>query len=117
MYSPKMKKDLIPILYKLAKREGIPMTKLVDEMLRSEIAKRAGQIHQIKNEDVPVQRWKLIEMMIIGEYRRLLLRLYGIINFMNCLIRERLSRSSQSWILIQKYFFVGLLILIPNIYG
>ena len=46
MYSPKIKKDLIPILYKIAKQEMKPMTALVDEMLREEIAKRNGQINQ-----------------------------------------------------------------------
>jgi flagellar motor switch protein FliG len=55
MYSPKIKDELIPILYKMAKQEGIPMTKLVDEMLRAEIAKRAGQIHQVNNEAVSVR--------------------------------------------------------------
>ncbi len=54
MYSPKIKENLIPILYKLAKQEQKPMTKLVNEMLRAEIAKRNGQIHQINNETVPV---------------------------------------------------------------
>ena len=54
MYSPKIKEDLIPILYKLATREQKPMTKLVDEMLRTEIAKRNGHIHQINNETAPV---------------------------------------------------------------
>jgi len=39
MYSPKIKEDLISILYKLAKQEGKPMT--------------AGQIHQINNETAP----------------------------------------------------------------
>ena len=46
MYSPKIKEDLIPILYKLAKLEGKPMTALIDEMLRAEIAKRNGQVNQ-----------------------------------------------------------------------
>ena len=53
MYSPKVKEDLIPILYKLAKKEGKPMTALIDQMLRAEIAKRNGQIHQINNEIAP----------------------------------------------------------------
>ncbi len=43
MYSPKIDEDLIPILYKLAKREGKTMTRLVDEMLRAEIEKRNTQ--------------------------------------------------------------------------
>ena len=53
MYSPKIKEDLISILYKLAKQEGKPMTALIDEMIRAEIAKRNGQIHQINNETAP----------------------------------------------------------------
>ena len=54
MYSPKIKENLIPILYKLAKQEQKPMTKLVDEMLRAEIAKRNGQVHQKNNETTSV---------------------------------------------------------------
>jgi len=34
MYSPKIKEDLIPKLYRRAKAEGIPMTKLVDQIIR-----------------------------------------------------------------------------------
>ena len=44
MYSPKVKEDLIPILSKLARQEQKPMTVLVDEMIRSEIANRNGQV-------------------------------------------------------------------------
>ena len=43
MYSPKINKDLIPILYKLAKREHTPMTRLVDEILREGIERRTDQ--------------------------------------------------------------------------
>ena len=50
MYSPKIKEDLIPILYKLAKQEGKPMTALIDQMLRAEIAKRNGQVDSINDE-------------------------------------------------------------------
>ena len=52
MYSPKIKIDLIPILYKLAKQEEKPMTALVDEMLRAEIAGRNGQLNQKGDEGV-----------------------------------------------------------------
>ena len=52
MYSPKIKEDLIPILYKLAKQEGKPMTALIDQMLRAEIARRIGQVNQPENEAV-----------------------------------------------------------------
>jgi hypothetical protein len=58
MYSPKIKEDLIPILHKLAKQERKSMTKLVDEMLRTEIAKRNGQIHQIDKKTGPVSAKK-----------------------------------------------------------
>ncbi len=53
MYSPKIKEDLIPILYKLAKQEGKPMTALINEMLRAEIAKRNGKPYQTDNKGVP----------------------------------------------------------------
>jgi hypothetical protein len=53
MYSPKIKEDLIRILYKLAKQEGKPMTALIDEMIRAEIAKRNGQVNQPEKEAVP----------------------------------------------------------------
>ena len=43
MYLPKIKEDLIPILHKLAKQERKSMTKLVDEKLRTKIAKRNGR--------------------------------------------------------------------------
>jgi len=36
-YSPKIKEDLIPVLFKLAKIEKKPMTKLVDGILRDEL--------------------------------------------------------------------------------
>jgi len=34
MYSPKIHDDLIPVLYHKAKAERIPMTKLVDKIVR-----------------------------------------------------------------------------------
>jgi len=34
MYSPKIKEDLVAKLYQKAKVEGVPMTKLVDQILR-----------------------------------------------------------------------------------
>ena len=38
MYSPKVREDLIPVLYRLAKLRGMPMTMLVDGMLRESLA-------------------------------------------------------------------------------
>ena len=52
MYSPKVKEDLIPILYKLAKQEQKPMTALVDEMIRAEIANRNGNVEASNDETV-----------------------------------------------------------------
>ena len=40
MYSPKIKDDLIPLVYRLARQEGKPMTRLVDEILRAEVERR-----------------------------------------------------------------------------
>ena len=34
MYSPKIPDDLIPVLYHQAKAERIPMTKLIDKIVR-----------------------------------------------------------------------------------
>jgi len=41
MYSPKIKEDLIAKLYQKAKVEGVPMTKLVDQIIRDAL-KRKG---------------------------------------------------------------------------
>ena len=51
MYSPKIKEDLIPILYKLAKQEGKSMTHLVDDILRNKFRKREWQICQEENKE------------------------------------------------------------------
>jgi hypothetical protein len=37
MYSPKIKEDLIPILYRLAKKQRQPMTAVVDRILREKL--------------------------------------------------------------------------------
>ena len=46
MYSPRIRDDLIPLLYRVAKNEGKPMTQLVDEILRPEIERRLQQLDQ-----------------------------------------------------------------------
>lgn len=40
MYSPKIKEDLIPVLYGLAKQERRPMTQIVDGILRNELRRK-----------------------------------------------------------------------------
>ena len=37
MYSPKISEELIPKLYRKAKAEGVPMTKLVDQIIRESL--------------------------------------------------------------------------------
>jgi len=37
MYSPKVREDLIPYLYHKAKDQGVPMTRLVDRMIRPQL--------------------------------------------------------------------------------
>ena len=46
MYSPKIRDDLIPKLYRLARQEGKPMTRLVDEILRVEVERRLQVVDQ-----------------------------------------------------------------------
>jgi len=46
MYSPKIRDDLIPKLYRLARQEGKPMTRLVDEILRAEVERRLQVVDQ-----------------------------------------------------------------------
>ncbi len=38
MYSPRIREDLIPPLYRLAKARGVPMTRLVSEILAAALA-------------------------------------------------------------------------------
>lgn len=37
MYSPKISKGLIPFLYQMAKRKGVPMTELVNSILEMSV--------------------------------------------------------------------------------
>jgi len=38
MYSPKISEDLVPILYRLRKEQKMPMTRLVDKIIRNALA-------------------------------------------------------------------------------
>jgi hypothetical protein len=38
MYSPKIREELIPVLYRLARHREVPMTRLVDSLLRESLA-------------------------------------------------------------------------------
>jgi hypothetical protein len=37
MYSPKIQEDLVPYLYRKAKSQNLPMTRLIDRMLRPQL--------------------------------------------------------------------------------
>ena len=38
MYSPKISEELIPVLYRSARAKGIPMTRLVNSLIREALA-------------------------------------------------------------------------------
>ena len=50
MYSPKIKEDLVLKLYQRAKAEGIPMTKLVDKILRDALNRKKNKKEGVKDE-------------------------------------------------------------------
>lgn len=53
LYSPKIKSDLIPLLYKIKQAQrGKPMTEIVDEILRPAVLKLHEEIvkYKIKSE-------------------------------------------------------------------
>jgi hypothetical protein len=53
MYSPRIKNDLIPLLYRIARHEGKPMTRIVDEILRPVIESRMQKLEQSINTPGP----------------------------------------------------------------
>ena len=54
MYSPNIRDYLIPLLYRLARQEGKPMTRLVDEILRVEVERRLQTADKQTNPDTSV---------------------------------------------------------------
>ena len=42
IYSPKISEDLIPIIYRKAKKEKIPMTKIVNDLLREKLTEKVS---------------------------------------------------------------------------
>ena len=62
MYSPKIRDDLIPKLYKLGKIKGKPMTEIVDEILRD-------YLNRIE-EDPPMTEDESPFMKSLGKYHR-----------------------------------------------
>jgi len=52
MYSPKIREDLIPYLYKLSRHTGVPMTKLASQFIEQAIShfKETGIFSEIEAE-------------------------------------------------------------------
>jgi hypothetical protein len=44
MYSPKIKEEFIPILYRISASRGIPMTKLVNQIIEDYLEKAKIQL-------------------------------------------------------------------------
>ncbi len=51
MYSPKISEDLIPLLYRLKLRLDMPMTQIVDEILRPELYEMGNIFLKEEQED------------------------------------------------------------------
>jgi hypothetical protein len=53
MYSPKISEELIPHLYRRAKKEGIPMTELVDVIIKKHLRKeiKGNEINDERNRE------------------------------------------------------------------
>lgn len=49
MYSPKIKQDLIPELYNRANKQGKPMTKYLDDLLRPLLIKEVEHVYKCHN--------------------------------------------------------------------
>ena len=48
MYSPKIEEELIPQLYKMAKAEKMPMTKIVNRLVREKITEYKAQKKEVE---------------------------------------------------------------------
>ena len=59
MYSPKIREDLIPVLYQIGKEEQKPMTRVVDEILRGCLSVRQ-QYSTLEHEGV-------LEKLVLGQ--------------------------------------------------
>ena len=50
MYSPKISEELIPVLYRMGKEHQIPMTGLVDRLLRKALAPSKEEVRPGEDE-------------------------------------------------------------------
>lgn len=51
MYSPRIAEDLIPVLYRIGRQEGKPMTHIVDGFLRDAIRNYENSIQKVRDDD------------------------------------------------------------------
>lgn len=51
-YTPKIREDLIPILYCLAKRKKIPMTRLINEIVENYINQIEDALREMKAKEI-----------------------------------------------------------------
>jgi len=51
-YTPKIREDLIHILHHLAKRKGIPMTRLVNEIIENYINQIEDALREMKAKEI-----------------------------------------------------------------
>lgn len=51
-YTPKIREDLIPILYHLAKRQKMPMTRLVNEIVENYLHQMGGALREMKAREI-----------------------------------------------------------------
>ena len=59
MYSPRISEDLIPVIYRLALKKGVAMTKIVDDIIRTDLHIRGkinDETHQRNNHRRTVKR-------------------------------------------------------------
>ena len=53
MYSPKLREDLIPQLYKLAKEQKRPMTKILDGLIRDKLIEQVHDKPILNKNSIP----------------------------------------------------------------
>ena len=56
MYSPKISEDLIPRIYRMAKFRKMPMTKLVNQILKEQLDDIDVVVHAEKGSEIPTEK-------------------------------------------------------------
>jgi len=62
MYSPKIAGDLIPVLYRKAKIKGVPMTKLVNQILGDALGKKREMVKsKVRENKLVIQKATMLK--------------------------------------------------------